>query len=99
MSEQIAVPRREAIASERARAQSRSGVLWWRRFLSNLPVVIIYIYLVAMSIFALFPMYYVIQASLAGNQNLYATSLQLLPSHPSFSNYVYAFTQEPVFYW
>ncbi len=94
----VAVPGRAAMEYERERAQSRAGVLW-RRFLSNLPVILIYVYLVVMSLFALFPMYYVIQASLAGDQNLYATSLQLFPSHPSFSNYVYAFTQEPVFYW
>src|SRR5260370_2734639 len=52
-----------------------------------------------MTVFALFPVYYVVQASLAGDQNLYATSLQLLPSHPTFSNYVYAFTQEPILNW
>lgn len=69
------------------------------RFLKNLPVILIYAYLVVMAIFALFPIYYVIQASLAGDQNLYATSLQLFPSNPTLSNYVYAFTQEPVFNW
>jgi arabinogalactan oligomer/maltooligosaccharide transport system permease protein len=92
----IVVSGRAAVTKERA--QSNAGVLW-RRFLSNLPVTLIYVYLIVMVVFALFPMYFVIQASLAGDQNLYGTSLQLLPSHPTFSNYVYAFTQEPVLNW
>src|SRR5579863_1682715 len=86
------------VTKERVQTQSRAAVLG-RRFLSNLPVVLIYAYLVVMTIFALFPMYYVVQASLAGDQNLYSTTLQLLPSHITFANYVYAFTQEPVFNW
>jgi arabinogalactan oligomer/maltooligosaccharide transport system permease protein len=96
--EVVSVPGPVAIAREKARVQSRAGVLRGR-FLSNLPVTLIYVFLVLMSIFALFPMYYVVQASFAGNQNLYTTTLQLLPSNPSFSNYVYAFTKEPVFNW
>lgn len=87
-----------AIAKERVHAQSKAEVARLR-FLRNLPVVLIYLYLIAMAIFALFPIYYVVQASLAGDQNLYATSLQLFPGNPTFSNYVYAFTQEPVFNW
>jgi arabinogalactan oligomer / maltooligosaccharide transport system permease protein len=94
----VSVPGTTTVARERAREQSRVGVLQ-RRMLSNLPVILIYVYLVAMVIFALFPIYYVIQASLAGDQNLYATSLQLLPSHPTFSNFAYAFTQEPILNW
>jgi len=96
--EAIAVPGKAAVARERARAQSRAEVLRLR-FLSNLPVILIYVFLVVMVLFALFPMYFVVQASLAGDQNLYATSLQLLPGHPTFSNYVYAFTQLPVLNW
>ncbi len=96
--EAIAVPGKAAVARERVRAQSRAEVLRLR-FLSNLPVILIYVFLVVMVLFALFPMYFVVQASLAGDQNLYATSLQLLPGHPTFSNYVYAFTQLPVFNW
>jgi arabinogalactan oligomer/maltooligosaccharide transport system permease protein len=94
----VAVPGTADIAQERARTQSRAVVLW-RRFLSLLPLILIYVYLVAMTIFALFPIYYVLQASLSGDQNLYTTSLQLLPSKLTLSNYVYAFTQEPVFNW
>ena len=93
----VAAPGREAITQTRAREQSRTAL--WPRFLSQLPIIGIYIYLTLMAIFALFPMYYVIQASLAGSQNLYATSLQLFPSNPTLANYVYAFTQEPIFNW
>ncbi len=96
--EAVAVPGTAAVARERARALSRAEVLR-RRFLSNLPVILIYVFLVVMVLFALFPMYFVVQASLAGDQNLYATSLQLLPGHPTFSNYVYAFTQLPLLNW
>ncbi|HLI05214.1 MAG TPA: ABC transporter permease subunit [Ktedonobacteraceae bacterium] len=86
------------VARARVRTQSRAQVARLR-FLRNLPVILLYAYLIVMVIFALFPMYYVIQASLAGDQNLYATSLQLFPVNPTFSNYVYAFTREPVFNW
>ncbi len=96
--EAVAVPGTAAIPKERAYARSRAEVLR-RRFLSNLPLIFIYGFLVVMTVFALFPMYYVIQASLAGDQNLYTTTLQLLPSKATFSNYAYAFTQEPVFNW
>ena len=94
----VAIPGTATAARERARTVSRAEVLR-RRFLSNLPVILIYAFLVVMVIFALFPIYFVLQASLAGDQNLYATSLQLVPNHPTFDNYVYAFTQLPVLNW
>lgn len=59
----------------------------------------IYAFLVVMAIFALFPMYYVVQASFAGAQNLYTTDLHLLPANFTFDNYTYAFTQLPLFSW
>src|SRR5579871_1743686 len=94
----VAVPGTATAPRERARTRSRAEVRR-RRFLSNLPVMLIYAFLVVMVIFALFPIYFVIQASLAGDQNLYATSLQLVPNHPTFDNYIYAFTQLPVLNW
>ena len=97
-SSSIAVPRAVPLAQKQARTLSPTTVLW-RRFLSNLPVTLIYVYLVLMTIFALFPVYYVVQASFAGDQNLYTTTLQLLPNAPSLSNYIYAFTKEPIFNW
>jgi arabinogalactan oligomer/maltooligosaccharide transport system permease protein len=60
---------------------------------------VIYLFLIIMSIFALFPIYYVIQASFAGGQNLYTTDVHLLPSHPTFDNYIYSFTQLPILSW
>lgn len=96
--EAVAVPGTGAVARERARALSRAEVLR-RRLLSNLPMIFIYAFLVVMVLFALFPVYYVLQASLAGDQNLYTTTLQLLPSKPTFSNFVYAFTHEPLLNW
>jgi arabinogalactan oligomer / maltooligosaccharide transport system permease protein len=56
---------------------------------------LIYVYLVIMSIFALFPIYYVVQASLAGAQNLYTTELRLLPLQPSLSNYLTMLSNGP----
>jgi arabinogalactan oligomer/maltooligosaccharide transport system permease protein len=52
-----------------------------------------------MTAFALFPLYYVVQASFAGAQNLYTTDLHLLPAHFTFDNYVRALTQEPLLNW
>lgn len=66
---------------------------------STLSLVGIYAFLVVMAIFALFPIYYVVQASLAGAQNLYTTELHLLPVNVTFDNYVYAFTQLPLLNW
>lgn len=60
---------------------------------------LIYAFLVVMAIFALFPIYYVVQASLAGGQNLYTTDLHLFPVNVTLDNYVYAFTQLPLLNW
>lgn len=70
-----------------------------RRLRSALLLGLIYIFLIGMTIFALFPIYYVAQASLAGAQNLYTTDLQILPAVPTLYNYVYAFTKEPLLAW
>src|SRR5258708_12244481 len=59
----------------------------------------IYAFLIVMAVFALFPIYYVIQASFAGAQNLYTTELHLLPANFTFDNYMYAFTQLPLLNW
>lgn len=62
-------------------------------------LILTYAFLVVMSIFALFPIYYVIQASLAGGQNLYTTDLHLFPVNVTLDNYIYAFTQLPLLNW
>ena len=92
-STQVAVGR---VTAERERAKA---IALRRRFPSNLLTGLIYVYLVIMVVFALFPIYYVVQASLAGGQNLYTTDLKLLPSNPTFDNYIYAFTQLPLLNW
>ncbi len=66
---------------------------------SRIALALIYLFLVVMTIFALFPVYFVVQASLAGSQNLYTTDLHLLPVNPTLDNYRYAFTQEPLLAW
>lgn len=81
---------------EQANAQA---TIMRRRFLSGLSLALIYVFLVAMTIFALFPIYFVLQASLNGTQSLYTTTLQLLPNPVSLGNYVYALTQLPVLAW
>ncbi|HLI88911.1 MAG TPA: ABC transporter permease subunit [Ktedonobacteraceae bacterium] len=96
--EAVSAPGMAAGAKRIERAQARTAVAR-RRLLSNLPLIFIYIFLAVMTVFAIFPIYFVVQASLAGDQNLYVTTLQLLPDRPTFSNYVYAFTQLPVFNW
>lgn len=95
-----AVP--SATALKKMQAADREHVrtaMMRRRFSSGLLLAFIYVFLIAMTIFALFPIYYVIQASLAGSQTLYNTSLHLLPSALTFSNYVYAFTELPILAW
>ncbi|MBO0782720.1 MAG: ABC transporter permease subunit [Ktedonobacteraceae bacterium] len=80
-------------------AEKVASLKRWRRARSALSQGLVYIYLIGMTIFALFPIYYVIQASLAGGQNLYTTDLRLLPANPTLDNYVYAFTQMPILAW
>jgi arabinogalactan oligomer/maltooligosaccharide transport system permease protein len=80
----IAEAARAAARPARARRKKTSPFTW-----------LIYVYLVIMSVFALFPIYYVVQASLAGAQNLYTTDLRLLPLQPSLSNYVTMLSNGP----
>lgn len=77
----------------------RSAIPLQRRAISGLLLALIYVFLIVMTIFALFPVYYVIQASLAGGQNLYTTDLHLLPAHPTLDNYVYVLTKLPLLAW
>lgn len=70
-----------------------------RLVLRHLGTALVYLFLILMSIFALFPIYYVLQASFGGNQNLYSTDLRLLPPNFTFDNYIYAFTNEPLLSW
>ncbi|QBD82085.1 ABC transporter permease subunit [Ktedonosporobacter rubrisoli] len=66
---------------------------------STLSLAGIYLFLIIMTVFALFPLYYVLQASLAGDQNLYTTDLHLIPTRPTLDNYIYALTKLPLLAW
>jgi arabinogalactan oligomer/maltooligosaccharide transport system permease protein len=91
---QPALPVQPAVKRQRT-ARTRSVL----RVRSVVQLGFIYLFLVVMAIFALFPIYYVVQASFAGGQNLYTTNLQLLPAHPTIDNYIYAFSQLSLLNW
>ena len=59
----------------------------------------LYIFLAVMTLFSLFPIYFVVQASLNSTQALVTTDLQLIPTHPTLGNYVYVLVQEPFLQW
>ncbi|GAB4445596.1 MAG: ABC transporter permease subunit [Chloroflexi bacterium OHK40] len=50
-------------------------------------------------LFAVFPIYFVVQASLRPGQQLYSTELQLIPSDPTLDNFRYVLTQLPLLLW
>ncbi|GCE29700.1 ABC transporter permease [Dictyobacter alpinus] len=87
---QAGVQRAQPLAGRSAK-KTQSG--------SNILLILTYLFLIAMGIFAVFPLYYTVQASLAGGQNLYTTDLHLLPAQPTLDNYGYVFTQLPIFNW
>ncbi len=66
---------------------------------SKLSLVIQYIILVLGVIFAVFPIYFVIQASLRPGNQLYSTTLQLWPSDATLENFNYVWTQIPLPTW
>ena len=70
-----------------------------RRFLSGLSLAGVYAFLVLMTLFALFPFYYVVQASFNGAQSLYTTDLRIFPAIFTLDNYVHDFTQLPILQW
>ena len=72
-------------------------VIQWIRH--NAGVSGIYAFLAVMTIFSLFPIYFVVQASLNSTQALISTELQLLPTHPTLGNYTYVVTQLPFLRW
>lgn len=87
----------EALSAAGAQSVVKSVARKRRRFSPSLALV--YVFLVIMSVFSLFPVFYVIQASLAGAQNLYTTDLRLLPAHATLGNYVYIFQHLPLTHW
>jgi arabinogalactan oligomer/maltooligosaccharide transport system permease protein len=81
-------------------ARPRVSVLdFFRRYRDTLGVIGIYIFLGAMLLFALFPIYYVIQASFNTTQQLISTQLQLIPQRPGWDNYQFILFKEPFLEW
>ena len=106
MSEQVvrasagAIPAAESLTrSEARRREVALVVAARRRRQGGIGTALVYVFLVIMAIFALFPIYFVVQASLRGDQTLYSTDLQLIPTNPTFSNYEYVLTQIPFVSW
>ncbi len=86
--------RAEALERDEARAVSLRER---RKFSPWIPL--IYLFLIAMTIFALFPIYYVVQASFRGDQTLYTTDLKLFPTNPTLENYRYVLAEIPFVRW
>jgi len=61
--------------------------------------VLIHAFLVVMLIFALFPVFFVLQAAFRPGQSLYTLSLSLWPDHPTWDNFAYIWTQQPFPLW
>ena len=70
------------------------------RVLSRFGVpMLIYLFLIAMTIFSLFPVFFVIQAAFRPGQSLYSLTLSLWPDHPTWDNFTYIFTKLPFPLW
>jgi arabinogalactan oligomer/maltooligosaccharide transport system permease protein len=93
-----ALPKAETISRVGVREREVARAMRPRRRL-DLGLVLTYLFLVVMVIFSLFPIYYVIQASLRSNQTLFTTDLQLFPTNPTLENYQYVLTQLPFLNW
>jgi arabinogalactan oligomer / maltooligosaccharide transport system permease protein len=95
-----AIPGVATAAKAKPLAQPRAGVLdLLGRARKNLGLIGIYIFLAIMTVFALFPLYFVLQASFNATQALISTQLQLFPTHPSLDNYRFVIQQEPFLRW
>ena len=60
---------------------------------------VVWIGLVLLTAFALGPFIWMLLTSLKDRQELYATPLQYLPVHPTFANYVDAWTSPVTPFW
>jgi arabinogalactan oligomer/maltooligosaccharide transport system permease protein len=58
-----------------------------------------YIVLVLFCIIALYPVWQIVNISLRPADRLLSTSLELVPAHASFNNYIALFTERPFFTW
>lgn len=90
----------KAGVASRAAAREEAGAISLSRRTRPKPwIAVVYLYLIVMTIFSIFPIYFVLQASLRGNQTLYTTDLQLFPTHPTLDNYTFVLTQLPFLSW
>lgn len=60
---------------------------------------LVYLFLVVMTIFSLFPIYFVVQASVRDGQSLYTTDLQLIPTNFTLGNYTHVLFELPFLHW
>ena len=88
------------IAGEFEQARQKGLAATLQRFMSQVGVpALIYAFLVVMVVFALFPVYFVIQAAFRPGQSLYTLTLSLWPAHPTLDNFTYIFTKIPFPLW
>jgi arabinogalactan oligomer / maltooligosaccharide transport system permease protein len=66
---------------------------------SRLSLTFQYLVLILGALFAIFPIYFVVQASLRPGNQLYSTNLQLLPTNATLDNFRYVLTQIPLPIW
>jgi arabinogalactan oligomer/maltooligosaccharide transport system permease protein len=66
---------------------------------SPLSLALQYMVLIMGVLFAIFPIYFVAQASLRPGNQLYSTNLQLLPTNATLDNFRYVLTQIPLPIW
>jgi len=91
----------QPLAETPAAAASTTGALTRAfRGLSRISTpVLVHAFLVAMVIFALFPVFFVVQAAFRPGQSLYTLTLSLWPDHPTWDNFIYIWTQQPFPLW
>lgn len=95
-----AIPGVATAAKPKAVARPGAGALdLVGRARKNTGLIGIYIFLAIMTVFSLFPLYFVLQASFNSTQALISTQLQLIPTHPSLDNYRFVIQQEPFLKW
>jgi len=70
-----------------------------RRMRQNVGLAGIYVFLAVMTVFSVFPIYFVLYASFSPTQALISTQLQLIPTHFSLSNYTFVIGQLPFLRW
>lgn len=70
-----------------------------KRRSSPVTLVSLYVILVLTALFSMFPIYFVVQASLRPGQSLFSTQLQLLPTDATMENFRYVLFELPLLRW